>query len=203
MQGGTMNIDSKLVKELRDRTGAGIMDCKKALIEAQGDIEKAIEVLRKLGLAKAEKKLDREAKDGRVDAYIHHGAKLGVLIEVNCETDFVASTDEFKELVHNLALQVAATNPIAVKREDIPPEIIEREKRIYEEQARKEGKPEKVIEKIVQGRLEKFYQEVCLLEQPYIKDPNITVGELIKQYIAKLGENIVVKRFARFKIGEA
>jgi elongation factor Ts len=198
-----MNIDSKLVKELRDRTGAGIMDCKKALIEAQGDIEKAIEVLRKLGLAKAEKKLDREAKDGRVDAYIHHGAKLGVLIEVNCETDFVASTDEFKELVHNLALQVAATNPIAVKREDIPPEIIEREKRIYEEQARKEGKPEKVIEKIVQGRLEKFYQEVCLLEQPYIKDPNITVGELIKQYIAKLGENIVVKRFARFKIGEA
>jgi elongation factor Ts len=198
-----MNIDSKLVKELRDRTGAGIMDCKKALIEAQGDIEKAIEVLRKLGLAKAEKKLDREAKDGRVEAYIHHGAKLGVLIEVNCETDFVASTDEFKELVHNLALQVAATNPIAVKREDIPPEIIEREKRIYEEQARKEGKPEKVIEKIVQGRLEKFYQEVCLLEQPYIKDPNITIGELIKQYIAKLGENIVVKRFARFKIGEA
>jgi len=198
-----MNIDSKLVKELRDRTGAGIMDCKKALIEAQGDIEKAIEVLRKLGLAKAEKKLDREAKDGRVDAYIHHGAKLGVLIEVNCETDFVASTDEFKELVHNLALQVAATNPIAVKREDIPPEVIEREKRIYEEQARKEGKPEKVIEKIVQGRLEKFYQEACLLEQPFIKDPNITVGDLIKQYIAKLGENIVVKRFARFKIGEA
>jgi len=198
-----MNIDSKLVKELRDRTGAGIMDCKKALIEANGDIEKAIEVLRKLGIAKAEKKLDREAKDGRVDAYIHHGAKLGVLIEVNCETDFVASTDEFKELVHNLALQVAATNPIAVKREDIPSEIIEREKRIYEEQARKEGKPEKVIEKIVQGRLEKFYQEACLLEQPYIKDPNITVGDLIKQYIAKLGENIVVKRFARFKIGEA
>ncbi len=197
-----MNIDSKLVKELRDRTGAGIMDCKKALIEANGDIEKAIEVLRKLGIAKAEKKLDREAKDGRVDAYIHHGAKLGVLIEVNCETDFVASTDEFKELVHNLALQVAATNPIAVKREDIPSEIIEREKRIYEEQARKEGKPEKVIEKIVQGRLEKFYQEACLLEQPYIKDPNITVGDLIKQYIAKLGENIVVKRFARFKIGE-
>ena len=197
-----MNIDSKLVKELRDRTGAGIMDCKKALIEAHGDIEKAIEVLRKLGIAKAEKKLDREAKDGRVDAYIHHGAKLGVLIEVNCETDFVASTDEFKELVHNLALQVAATNPIAVKREDIPSEIIEREKRIYEEQARKEGKPEKVIEKIVQGRLEKFYQEACLLEQPYIKDPNITVGDLIKQYIAKLGENIVVKRFARFKIGE-
>ena len=197
-----MNIDSKLVKELRDRTGAGIMDCKKALIEANGDIEKAIEILRKLGIAKAEKKLDREAKDGRVDAYIHHGAKLGVLIEVNCETDFVASTDEFKELVHNLALQVAATNPIAVKREDIPSEIIEREKRIYEEQARKEGKPEKVIEKIVQGRLEKFYQEACLLEQPYIKDPNITVGDLIKQYIAKLGENIVVKRFARFKIGE-
>jgi len=198
-----MNIDVKLVKELRDRTGAGIMDCKKALIEAQGDIEKAIEVLRKLGIAKAEKKLDREAKDGRVDAYIHHGAKLGVLIEVNCETDFVASTDEFKELVHNLALQVAATNPIAVKREDIPPEVIEREKRIYEEQARKEGKPEKVIEKIVQGRLEKFYQEACLLEQTFIKDPNITVGDLIKQYIAKLGENIVVKRFARFKIGEA
>jgi len=197
-----MHIDSKLVKELRDRTGAGIMDCKKALVEAEGDIEKAIEILRKLGIAKAEKKLDREAKDGRIDAYIHPGAKLGVLIEVNCETDFVASTDEFKELVHNLAMQVAAANPIAVKREDIPKEIIEREKKIYEEQARKEGKPEKVIEKIVQGRLEKFYQEVCLLEQPYIKDPNITVYDLIKQYIAKLGENIVVKRFARFKIGE-
>lgn len=197
-----MHIDSKLVKELRDRTGAGIMDCKKALVEAEGDIEKAIEILRKLGIAKAEKKLDREAKDGRIDAYIHPGAKLGVLIEVNCETDFVASTDEFKELVHNLAMQVAATNPIAVKREDIPKEIIEREKKIYEEQARKEGKPEKVIEKIVQGRLEKFYQEVCLLEQPYIKDPNISVHDLIKQYIAKLGENIVVKRFARFRIGE-
>lgn len=198
-----MQIDVKLVKELRDRTGAGVMDCKKALVEAGGDIEKAIEILRKMGIAKAEKKLDREAKDGRVDAYIHPGAKLGVLIEVNCETDFVASTDEFKELVHNLAMQVAASSPIAVKREDIPPEIVEREKKIYEEQARKEGKPEKVIEKIVQGRMEKFYQEVCLLEQPYIRDPNITVGDLIKQYIAKFGENIVVKRFARFRIGES
>jgi elongation factor Ts len=198
-----MQIDAKLVKELRDRTGAGIMDCKKALLETKGDIEKAIEVLRKMGIAKAEKKLDREAKDGIVDSYIHPGSKLGVLIEVNCETDFVASTDEFKELVHNLAMQVAASNPFAVRRDDLPEEILEKEKKIYEEQARKEGKPEKVIEKIVQGRLEKFYQEACLLEQSYIKDPSITVGDLIKQYIAKLGENIVVKRFARFRIGES
>lgn len=198
-----MQIDAKLVKELRDRTGAGIMDCKKALLKTEGDIEKAIEVLRKMGIAKAEKKLDREARDGRVDSYIHPGSKLGVLIEVNCETDFVASTDEFKELVHNLAMQVAASNPVAVRRDDLSEEILEKEKKIYEEQARKEGKPEKVIEKIVQGRLEKFYQEACLLEQPYIKDPSITVGDLIKQYIAKLGENIIVKRFARFRIGES
>ncbi len=198
-----MQVDAKLVKELRDRTGAGIMDCKKALLEAEGDIERAIEVLRQMGIAKAEKKLDREAKDGRVDSYIHPGSKLGVLIEVNCETDFVASTDEFKELVHNLAMQVAASSPIAVKRDDLPEEILEKEKKIYEEQARKEGKPEKVIEKIVQGKLEKFYQEACLIEQPYIKEPGITVGDLIKQYIAKLGENIVVKRFARFRIGES
>lgn len=198
-----MQIDAKLVKELRDRTGAGIMDCKKALLKTEGDIEKAIEVLRKMGIAKAEKKLDREARDGRVDSYIHPGSKLGVLIEVNCETDFVASTDEFKELVHNLAMQVAASNPVVVRRDDLSEEILEKEKKIYEEQARKEGKPEKVIEKIVQGRLEKFYQEACLLEQPYIKDPSITVGDLIKQYIAKLGENIIVKRFARFRIGES
>ena len=195
-------ITMELIKELRERTGAGVMDCKKALQEAEGDIEKAVEILRKMGIAKAEKKLDREAKEGVVEAYIHPGAKLGVLVEVNCETDFVAKNEEFIKLAKEIAMQIAAMNPIAVKREDIPEEVLEKEKKIYEEQARESGKPEHIIQKIVEGKLENFYKEKCLLEQSYIRDPSITVGDLIKQHITKFGENIVVRRFARFRIGE-
>ncbi|MEN3046637.1 MAG: translation elongation factor Ts [Candidatus Hydrothermales bacterium] len=195
-------ISPELIKELRERTGAGIMDCKKALIESNGDIEKAVEILRKIGIAKAEKKIDREAKEGIVEAYIHPGSKLGVLVELNCETDFVAKNEEFIKLAKEIAMQIAAMNPIAVKRENIPPEIIERERRIYYEQAKESGKPENIIQKIVEGKMENFFKEKCLLEQSYIRDPSITVGDLIKQYITKFGENIVVKRFARFKIGE-
>jgi len=195
-------ITLELIKELRERTGAGVMDCKKALKEAGGDIEKAALILRKMGIAKAEKKLDKEAKEGVVEAYIHPGAKLGVIVEVNCETDFVAKNEEFIKLAKEIAMQIAAMNPIAVKREDIPEEVLERERRIYEEQARESGKPEHVIQKIVEGKLENFYKEKCLLEQSYIRDPSTTVGDLIKQYITKFGENIVVRRFARFRIGE-
>lgn len=195
-------ITADLVKELRERTGAGMMDCKKALIEAGGDIEKAIVYLREHGLAAAAKKAGRVTKEGRIEAYIHPGAKLGVLIEVNCETDFVANTDEYKNLCRELAMQVAASNPKYIKREDVPEEEVEKEAAILRNQALAEGKPEKVIEKIVSGRLEKFYQEVCLLEQPYIRDAEKTVKELLNEYIAKLGENIVVRRFVRFRLGE-
>jgi len=197
-----MKISADLIKELRERTGAGILDCKKALEKTGGDIDKAVEELRKMGIAKADKKLSRETKEGLVEAYIHPGAKLGVLVELNCETDFVANTKEFKELAHNIAMQIAAQAPSFVKREDIPQEVIEKEKEIYREQLKNSGKPEHVIEKIVEGKLEKFYEEACLYEQAYIKDPSITVEELIKTHIAKFGENIRVKRFARFRIGE-
>ncbi len=197
-----MKISADLIKELRERTGAGILDCKKALEKTGGDIEKAVEELRKMGIAKADKKLSRETKEGLIEAYIHPGAKLGVLVELNCETDFVANTKEFKELAHNIAMQIAAQAPSFVKREDIPQEVIEKEKEIYREQLKNSGKPEQVIEKIVEGKLEKFYEEACLYEQAYIKDPSITVEELIKSHIAKFGENIRVKRFARFRIGE-
>ncbi|SMB95489.1 translation elongation factor Ts (EF-Ts) [Thermanaeromonas toyohensis ToBE] len=196
-------ISAEAVKELRNRTGAGMMDCKRALEETGGDIEKAIEILRMKGLAAAAKKAGRVAKEGLVHAYIHGGGRIGVLIEVNCETDFVARTEEFKDLVHNLAMQVAAARPEYVKREDVPEEVIEREKSILRAQALNEGKPEKVVEKIVSGRLEKFFQENCLLEQPYIKDPERKVKDLIAEKIAKLGENIEVRRFARFEVGEA
>jgi len=196
-------ISAEAVKELRNRTGAGMMDCKRALEETGGDIEKAIEILRMKGLAAAAKKAGRVAKEGLVHAYIHGGGRIGVLIEVNCETDFVARTEEFKDLVHNLAMQVAAARPEYVKREDVPEEVIEREKSILRAQALNEGKPEKVVEKIVSGRLEKFFQENCLLEQPYIKDPERKVKVLIAEKIAKLGENIEVRRFARFEVGEA
>lgn len=196
-------ISAEAVKELRNRTGAGMMDCKRALEETGGDIEKAIEILRMKGLAAAAKKAGRIAKEGLVHAYIHGGGRIGVLIEVNCETDFVARTEEFKDLVHNLAMQVAAARPEYVKREDVPEEVIEKEKNILRVQALNEGKPEKVVEKIVAGRLEKFFQESCLLEQPYIKDPERKVKDLIAEKIAKLGENIEVRRFARFEVGEA
>ncbi|MCG0277240.1 MAG: translation elongation factor Ts [Thermanaeromonas sp.] len=196
-------VSAEVIKELRNRTGAGMMDCKRALEETGGDIERAIEVLRMKGLAAAAKKAGRVAKEGLVHAYIHGGGRIGVLIEVNCETDFVARTEEFRDLVHNLAMQVAASRPEYIKREDVPEEVLEREKSILRAQALNEGKPEKVVEKIVSGRLEKFFQESCLLEQPYIKDPDRKVKDLIAEKIAKLGENIEVRRFVRFEVGEA
>ncbi|HHW40371.1 MAG TPA: translation elongation factor Ts [Syntrophomonadaceae bacterium] len=195
-------IKAELVKELRERTGAGMMDCKKALTETGGDMEKAIIYLREHGLAAAAKKAGRTTKEGRIEAYIHPGAKLGVLIEVDCETDFVANTEDYKHLCRELAMQVAAASPSYISREDVPQEQVEKEAAILRNQALAEGKPEKVVEKIVAGRLEKFYQDVCLLEQPYIRDAEKTVKELINEYIAKLGENIVVRRFTRFRLGE-
>ncbi len=197
-----MAISAKTVKELREKTGAGIMDCKAALQEANGDMEKAIEILKKKGVAKAAKKAGREASEGLIGSYIHHGGKIGVLIEVNCETDFVAKTDEFKNLVNELAMQVAAANPLFVKREDIPEEVINKEKEIYRAQALESGKPEKIVDRIVEGKMEKYFKEVCLLEQPYIRDDSKSVKDIINEAIAKLGENIVVKRFVRFVVGE-
>jgi len=198
-----MNIDAKTVKALRDKTGAGMMDCKKALLETDGNVEKAIDHLRKSGIAKAENKETRNTKEGVVFSYIHHGGRLGVLVELNCETDFVAKTESFSELSHNLAMQIAATNPLAIQREDIDQMIIDHEKVIFTEQTKDSGKPKNVIEKIVEGRMEKFYADSCLLEQPYIKDPDRKVGDLITEMVATLGENIVVNRFTRFAIGEA
>ncbi|MCR4440290.1 MAG: translation elongation factor Ts [bacterium] len=197
-----MDVPAAQVKALREKTGAGFMDCKKALAETQGDVEKAIEVLRKKGIATAQKKAGREAREGVIESYIHPGSRLGVLLELNCETDFVAKTDQFKTLARDLAMQVAAANPRVVRREELPAEVIEKELEIYRTQARNEGKPEQVVERIAQGKLEKFYQEVCLLEQSFIRDPNKSVNDLITEYIAKLGENIVVRRFVRFQLGE-
>ncbi len=196
------NITAAMVKELRDRTGAGMMDCKKALMETDGDMEKAIEKLREMGLASAKKKASRVAKEGKVASYIHAGGKIGVLVEINCETDFVANTDEFNELCKNIAMQIAATDPLYVSKEDVPEEVIEKEKEIQKEQLRAQGKPENVLDKIVEGKINKYYEEVCLLEQPYIKDGSMKVKNLVENAIAKLGENIVVRRFARFKVGE-
>ncbi|MEO0229925.1 MAG: translation elongation factor Ts [candidate division WOR-3 bacterium] len=197
-----MAITPEMIKELKERTGAGILDCKKALEKTGGDIEKAVEELRKMGLAKADKKLSRETKEGLVEAYIHPGARLGVLVEVNCETDFVANTDEFKKFVHNIALQIAAMSPKYVRREDIPADVIEREKEILREQLKREGKPDQVIEKIIEGKLQKFYQENVLYDQEFFMEPGVTIEEYVKQHIAKFSENIRIKRFARFKIGE-
>ncbi|MEW6274495.1 MAG: translation elongation factor Ts [Bacillota bacterium] len=195
-------ITAAMVKELRERTGAGMMDCKKALTETGGDMEKAVAYLREKGLAAAAKKAGRVTTEGIVDAYIHPGGKVGVLLEVNCETDFVARTDDFRALVHDLAMQVAAAKPEYVRREDVPEDVIRREKEILAAQAAGEGKPEKVLQKIVEGRLEKFYKEACLLEQPFIKNQDVTVGQLLNEHIARLGENISVRRFARFELGE-
>lgn len=197
-----MKIDSELIKELRARTGAGIMACKKALEKTGGDLEKAVEELKKEGLLMADKKIDRSAKEGTVHTYIHPGSKLGAMVELNCETDFVANTDEFKQLAHDIAVQIAAMAPIAISREDIPKEVIEKEREIYKEQFKKEGKPENVIDKIVDGKMEQFFKEKVLLEQEFIKDPSLTIEQLIKLHIAKFGENIRVRRFCRFKIGE-
>jgi elongation factor Ts len=195
-------ISLELIKQLRERTAAGFSDCKKALEEAGGDIEKAIDILRKKGLAIAAKRAGKEAKEGIVEAYIHANKKIGVLVEINCETDFVARTDEFREFAHNLAMQIAATNPISITREEVPPEVLEREKRIYEEQLREAGKPENVIPKILEGKLEKFYKENVLLEQPFIKNPELTIQDLLNELISKTGEKIVIRRFARFQVGE-
>ena len=198
-----MSIDAKIVKELRDKTGAGMMDCKRALVETNGNLEKAVEALRKAGVAKAEKKGTRSAQEGLVYSYIHHGGRLGVLVEVNCETDFVAKTDGFKELVHNLAIQIAATNPVSVSREQVPEELVKSEQDIYTEQAKNSKKPDKVIEKIVVGKMDKYFQETCLLEQPFIKDPDKIVKDLITESIATLGENISLGRYIRYAVGES
>jgi elongation factor Ts len=194
---------SQLVKELREKTGAGILDCQKALQESGDDIEKAIDYLRQKGLAAAQKKAGRETNQGLVHAYIHMGGKIGVLIEVNCETDFVARNDEFKTFVNDLALQVAAAKPSYVKREDIPKEVVDKERAIYEGQAKEMGKPPAAWPKIVEGKLEKFYQESCLLEQAFIKDPAVMVKDLLAQKIAKIGENMNIRRFTRYQLGEA
>lgn len=198
-----MAISAKQVAELRARTGAGMMDCKRALEESGGDLDRAVELLREWGMAAAAKKAGRETAEGLVHAYIHGQGRIGVLIEVNCETDFVAATGDFRQLVNELAMQVAATNPQYIRREDVPAEVVEREREILRKQAESEGKPAHIVDKIVEGRLDKFFAQVCLEEQPYIRDDSITVGELIKQAIAKLGENIRVRRFARFELGSS
>lgn len=197
-----MAVDAKLVKTLREMTGAGILDCKKALEETGGNLEEAVELLRKKGIAKAAKKAGRETKEGLIHAYIHAGGRVGVLLELNCETDFVARNDLFKELANEIALQIAAMKPKYVSREDVPREVVEKEGEIIREAALAEGKPPHIAEKIAEGRLEKFFKEVCLLEQPYIRDDKKTIEELIKEYIAKIGENIKVSRFCRYEIGE-
>ena len=195
-------ISASTVKELREISGAGMMDCKKALTEASGDLEKAIDILRKTGMAKARKKSGRSAKEGIILPYIHPGAKLGVLLEINCETDFVANTDDFKNLSKDIAMHIAASAPMSVSREQIPQETLEREKEIYADQARQSGKPENIIEKMTEGRINKFYQENVLLEQTFVKDPDKTVADLITETVAKLGENILISRFSRFQLGE-
>jgi elongation factor Ts len=198
-----MSINAHVVKELREKTGAGMMDCKKALVDSKGDMDKAVDFLRKTGIAKAENKGKRLAKEGIVYSYIHHGGRLGVLVEVNCETDFVAKTDDFQDLAHNVAMQIAATNPVAVSPADVPSELIEKEKEIFIAQAKESGKPDNIIDKIVAGRVQKFYQEVCLVEQPYIKDPEKHVGDLITEAVNTLGENITIGRYIRYAIGES
>jgi len=196
-----MSISASTVKELRDQTGAGMMDCKKALTESEGDAAKALDILRKKGLAKAQGKASREASDGYIGSYIHMGGKIGVLVEVNCETDFVAKTDDFQDLVKDIAMHIAATNPTYVSREEVPSEVIEKEKEIYASQV--ENKPPQVVDKIVEGKVEKFFSEVCLVDQVFVKDPDqkTKIKDLIVEKIAKLGENIVIKRFIRFQLG--
>ena len=197
------NITAKLVKDLRDKTGAGMMDCKKALNETDGNSEKALEWLRQKGIASAEKKSGRVAAEGCIGSYIHTGSRVGVLLELNCETDFVANTDGFTELAHNLAMQIAATNPVALDRDSIDEKVINREREIFTDQAKSEGKPDNIIEKMVEGRLSKFFQESCLMEQTYIKDSDKRVNDILTETIATLGENISINRYVRFAIGES
>jgi elongation factor Ts len=196
-------ITAKEVSELRQRTGAGMMDCKAALEETKGDMDAAVELLRKKGVAKAEKRLDRAASEGLISSYIHHNGKIGVLVEVNCETDFVARTDDFRNLVKSIAEHIAAAAPLAVDRDQIPAEKVEQERRIFVEQVKASGKPANLVDKIVEGKIEAFYKEVCLLNQPWVRDDKKSVGELVKELSGKTGENIQVRRFARFKMGEA
>jgi elongation factor Ts len=197
-----MEISIELVKDLRQRTGAGVIDCKAALQEAQGNMEAAIDYLRRKGLATAAKKAGRIATDGLVSSYIHAGGKMGVLVEINCETDFVAKTEDFQTFVKNIAMHIAAANPQYIRREEIPAEVLEREWAIYRTQAQDSGKPQKVIDKIVEGKMERFYSEVCLLEQTYVRDSDLTIKEFVDAMIAKVGENITIRRFARFQLGE-
>ena len=196
------DISAKLVKELREKTGAGMMDCKEALAASSGDMTRAIEFLRKKGLATAQKRAGRATREGTIATYIHLGGKLGVMVEVSSETDFVAKNDEFKEFAKNIAMHIAASNPIGIRPEDVPPEIIAKEREIYAAQAKESGKPDKVIEKIVEGKLKKFFEDSCLLNQPYVRNPDISVGDLLNDLIAKIGENITIRRFVRYQVGE-
>lgn len=196
-----MKISSELVKELREQTGVGIMACKNALQEADGDITQAVDILRKKGIAKAQKREGRSASEGQVQAYIHMGGKIGVLVEVNCETDFSAKTDDFSNFTRNLAMHIAATNPMALTQEGLSADIVEREKEIYRAQALESGKPEKVVDKIVDGKMKKFFSEVCLLNQPYVRDPDLTIEDLLNELKVKTGENVIIRRFARFQLG--
>ncbi len=195
-------ISAGMVKQLREKSGAGIMDCKQALAECEGDIEKAVDFLRKKGLATAKKRAGRATGEGAVQSYIHMGGKIGVLVEVNCETDFVAKTDDFLAFVKNIAMHVAATNPEGIVEEDVPQDVIDREKEIYRAQALEMGKPEKMVDKIAEGKLNKFFKESCLMNQAYVKDPNMTITDYLNDVIAKTGEKITIKRFARFQVGE-
>jgi len=197
-----MMVTAAMVKELRERTGAGMLDCKKALEKTDGDIEKAIDLLREKGLAAAAKKAGRITAEGMVGSYIHMGGRIGVLIEVNCETDFVAKTEGFKDFVKNMAMQVAASKPLYVSRDEVPGDVLEKEKQILRQQALNEGKPEKIVDKMVEGRIEKFFKETCLLEQPYIRDPEVSVQQVLTETIAKIGENISIRRFVRYEMGE-
>ena len=197
-----MEVSASMVKDLREKTGAGMMDCKKALSETGGDFQKAVDYLRQKGLATAAKRAGRIASEGRIGSYIHAGGKIGVMVEVNCETDFVAKTDDFQIFAKDIAMHIAASNPSYVRREDVSPEVLEREKEIYRAQARDAKKPEKIIDKIVEGKLEKFYGEICLLEQPFVKDPDITIQDLLNGFIGKVGEKVEIRRFTRFQVGE-
>jgi elongation factor Ts len=197
-----VEVSASMVKDLREKTGAGMMDCKKALAETGGDFQKAIDYLRQKGLATAAKRAGRIASEGRIGSYIHAGGKIGVMVEVNCETDFVAKTDDFQAFAKDIAMHIAASSPLYIRREDVSPEVLQREREIYQAQARDAKKPEKIIDRIVDGKLEKFYGEICLLEQPFVKDPDITVQDLLNGLIGKLGEKVEIRRFTRFQVGE-
>jgi len=197
-----MGVTLDQVRKLRDKTSAGILNCKKALAESGGDLDAAVEYLRKKGISKASKLVTRKAGEGLVHSYIHPGGRIGVLLEINCETDFVARTDEFKALVNDVALQIAGNPPYAINREDLSLELIEKEKEVYRSQAIEAGRPEKVLDKIIEGKLEKFYEDSCLMEQPFVKDPDHKIGDIVKEFSGKVGENVVIRRFARFQLGE-